>query len=907
MNLPPPASNLDRFVAGYLFAGRYRIVTRLGQGAFAEVWQADDLTLGIPVALKLVRSKRPAQSERIIAEARLARRITHPSVCRVFDVGEAENELFYSMELIVGEDLATVLRRAGRLSSETVAGIGRQLCEGLAAAHAQGVLHWNLNLTNVLIDDNGAVRITEFGETSSADTDRADTGHHQAQDASGVGGSEQADIYAAGLILYQLLSGRPAFADGSERSAPPTRLASIVPGIDPQLDRIVFRMLAVDARQRPRSAAVVAADLARTGSMRERQRVGPWIAAAAIAATVAGLAVFSSTFVSRRAPALTGQDTIVIADFMNTTGDAVFDGTLNVALAVALEQSPFLKVYPQVRLQETLGLMQRPPNQPVTRDVAQEIARRERLNALIAGSIAGLGAHYVLTLEAINAESGDTMAREQVEAASKEEVLASLGTAAAALRERLGESLASIRRFDAPLPRATTASLEALHAYSLALDEGRVVPRVEAIPYLQRALELDPNFAMAQALLSGVYANTGRSADAPVYSRRAFELRDRVTERERFFISWRYFIDAAQAWDRALELARSWTETYPREAFAFNSLGLASGAFGLHDQAVQAFREAIRLDDRFIPPYGNLVGSLMALNRFDDAREGLRQAAGRRLDFITLRRMAFLLALVGDDENGMAQELRDARSMPQSMWPTIWEARTAAFGGRFAAADDLFREGAEAALRDDLRELAAQWTMEGAESQAIAGNCAGASREAARGLELSRDNFTLERASRTLALCGEAAQAGALTADIAKRYPDATLSNRLQVPVTTAALHVAHHEPGAAIRVLEAVKSYDHAPAAEFWPSYLRGQALLELKDGAAARAEFQTIVDHRGGAPTSPLYALAHLGLARALMLGGDAQSAREAYQTFLTLWDRADSTVPDLEAARREYERLR
>ena len=268
----------------------------------------------------------------------------------------------------------------------------------------------------------------------------------------------------------------------------------------------------------------------------------------------------------------------------------MFDSTLKVALAVALEQSPFLKVFPDERAHEDLRLMQRSPNEGISRSLAREIAQREQLKALVAGSIASLGRHYVVGLEAVNAESGDVMAREQVEVNSKEEVLTSLGAAVSRLRRKLGESLTSIQRYDVPLPQGTTPSLEALQAYALALDEGRINPRMEAIPHLQRAIQLDPNFALAQAQLSGVYANTGQSALAPEWSRRAFELRDRVSERERYFISWRYYRDAIQAWDKGLELARSWTAAYPREAFAFNSVGLAAWGLGQYQQAVAPLR-----------------------------------------------------------------------------------------------------------------------------------------------------------------------------------------------------------------------------------------------------------------------------------------------------------------------------
>jgi serine/threonine protein kinase/Flp pilus assembly protein TadD len=885
------------------------MIARLGRGGMGEVWRADDLVLQTPVALKLIHSATAEGRQRIISEARLARQITDAAVCRVFDVGEAQGEIFYSMELVDGEDLATLLRRVGRLPSEKVIDLGLQLCRGVAAAHAQGVLHRDLKPANVLIDENGSLRITDFGIAVAPDDATrpafAGTPGYMApeQRTPGAPVSERTDIYAIGLILYELVAGRRPFDDplGIPGLAP--RPCTFVPEIDPQLENAILEALDPDPPRRPPSAIAMAAKLQGAGSTARRRHMRPWIAGAALATLVGFFVVLSSSLIRNGSRALTNQDTIVLADFVNATGEPVFDGTLKVALAVALEQSPFLKVFPDDRVRDTLRLMQRPPGERLTRPIARDVARREQLKALVSGSIGTLGSHYVLAIEAIEVVTGDVMAREQVEAASKEEVLTALGEATARLREKLGESLASVERFDAPLPQATTPSLDALHAYALALDQGRVVPRVEAIPYLQRAIELDPNFAMAQALLSGIYANTGRSAEAPAYSRRAFELRDRVSERERFFISWRYYIDAAQAWDEALTLARSWTATYPREAFAFNSLGLASGAFGQHDQAVVAFREAIRLDPRFIPPYGNLAGSLIALNRFDEARTLLKEAAARGVDFISLRRMSYLLAFVENDRAAMAGELNLARRMSQPMWGSIWEARTTAFSGRFRAAHDLFQQSVQAALRDDLRELGAQWMMEDAEWHAIAGQCAEARDEVTRGLTLSRDNFTLERASRTLALCNAPVPAAALTEDLAKRYSGATLTVRVQLPVTAAAIALGRRDATRALELLDPVRPYDHAPAAEFWPAYLRGQAYLQVKDGPAAAIQFQSILDRRGRAPTSPLYALAHLGLARASTLHGDLGAAREAYDAFFSLWERADPTVQPLVQARRDY----
>jgi eukaryotic-like serine/threonine-protein kinase len=842
--VPGSAPQTARFVPGYVLAGRYRMISHLGTGGVGEVWRADDLLLETPVALKLIYSPDPDARHRILSEARLARQLTHPAICRVFDVGEGEDEIFYSMELIDGEDLATLVRRVGRLPSEKVIDIGLQLCDGLAAAHAQGILDRDLKPANVLIDQDGFVRITDFGIAATGD---------------------RSDIYALGLILYQLVVGRFPLDAASETRRQPPKPSTLIDDVDPQLEHAIMKAIAADPRDRPASVYELSQLL---NSPATRWPRWTWVAAASTAGA-ALLLVAAIQFLKPAARPLTAQDTIILADFQNTTGDPLFDSALKVALAVALEQSPFLKVFPDARVRETLRLMERPPDERVTRSVAREVARREQLKALVTGSIASLGSHYVLALEAINAETGEVVAREQIEADAKEQVLTALGTATSRLREELGESLAVIERFDVPLAQATTGSLDALHSYSLALEGGQMVPRLEAVPHLLRAIELDPNFAMAHALLSGVYANTGRSGEAPVFSRRAFELRDRVSERERFFISWRYHLDAEQAWDKALDLALSWTRTYPREAFAFNSLGLASAAFGRHDQAVAAFREAIRLDARFLPPHGNLAGSLIALNRFDQARELVNGAAAPRVDAMSVRRMAYLLAFLNGDAEGMTHVRDLVLGTSDAMWASTWEARTAAFAGRVDAAHEMYQRGIHAALAARLHELGAQWTMEDAEAHAIAGQCDEARKEAAAGLELSRDNFTLERAARTLVLCDAPSDASRLSAELATRFPAATLTRRIHLPVIAAVQALRRGDYRRAIDTLEPVKPYDYAPAAEFWPLYLRGEAYLGLKDGPSAAAQFQGIIDHRGAAPASPLYLRAQRGAARAATIG--------------------------------------
>jgi len=915
----PPAQ--EAFAAGDVFAGRYRMITRIGRGGMGDVWQADDLVLETPVALKLIRSASPAARARIRNEVRLARQITHPAVCRVFDVGDAGDEVFFSMEFVRGEDLAALLRRVGRLPSEKVIEIAHQLCGGLAAAHAQSVLHRDLKPANVLIDQDGQVRITDFGiAVTRNDIERhtmIGTPGYMAPEQLSTGApvTERTDVYALGLVLYELVTGqRRASRSGAAGDAPwPSML---VPNVNPQLERIILDALAPDPKDRPPSALAMAARLpdpetaeiietAVISTARSLQRTRWWIAAAAVAGVVAVVAAVAPLF-ERRVGALTERDTIVLADFLNTTGDPVFDGTLKVALAIALEQSPFLKVFPDERVRDTLRLMGRSPDARVTPSIAREVARRERLKALLSSSIAPLGANYVIAIEAINAESGDVMAREQLEVPSKEQVLTSLGAATSRVRAKLGESLASIQRFDAPLPTATTTSLEALHSYALALDQGRTLPRLESIPHLRRAIELDPNFALALAMLSGMYSNTGQTALAPEYARRAFALRDRVTERERYYITWRYYRDAAQSWDEGLALAREWAQSYPREANAFNSVGLAAEALGRQQQAIEPLREAIRLDPKFVAPPENLGTVLAALNRFDEARNLLESREPEVANFIGIRRTRYLLAFIRDDADEMARQLSASAAMPEGPWASNWQPRVSAFSGRLHTAHEEFRRAVQITGQAGFKELAALFSVQDAESHAVVGQCVDARNEVTAALALSRDNSTLEIGSRSLAVCGADAAASSLANELTTRFPDATLTVRVSLPVTNAALAMERKDPRTALQLLESVRPYDHAPVSEFWPAYLRGQAYLALMQGREAAAEFQAIVDRRGESADSVHYPLAHLGLARAATLLGDVVRARVAYQTFFRQWKDADPDLQPLREARIEFVRL-
>ena len=824
MESPDPLLVAD-LQPGQVLVGRYRLAHQLGSLPGRRVWRAQDLARGGPVALAIVEGDAEGRAA-LIERLRTLGRLRHPAARQVLDVVEADGRVYCALELVNGESLRTLVRRAGRFPPEKVVEIGRQLCAAVISLHAAGI-GVPLDPAAILLDDEGFIRLVDAGFVAAE--------------------PEPPPAAAVATVLYELLRPSTLATDGDRR-----------------LETVLLDALGTVRAPRSRSVLDLAAAL---DTLHAAPRRSAWrrpLLAAAAVAMVAALAGVGAWLAWNRTAPVPAHDTIVLADFENTTGEPVFDGALKVALSVALEQSPFLRVFPEERARQALRLMQRGAEPRITPALARDIARRERLKALVAGAIEPSAGGYRLRLEARDANTGAVIAHEEAAVAAREAVLTALGETAARLRARLGESLSSIERFDTPLPEATTASLEALHAYAQALDDGRVVPRPEAIPHLQRAIALDPGFALAQAALSGVYRNTGRSAEAPAYSARAFELRDRVSERERFFISWRYYVDASHEWDKALELSTSWTQTYPREPFAFNSLGLATAAFGEHEPAVRAFREAIRLDPGFIPPHGNLAGSLIALNQFDEARSILAQAQDRGIAFITVRRMAYLLAFIAGDVPGMARELDLIRRSSDAVWASVFEARTAAFDGRGADAHARYAEAAQWARDHDAMELAGQWTAEDAEVHALAGDCDTARGEVETATALSADSFTLERAARTLAWCGDGEGVARVRTQLTARFPTATLIARIQLPVVAAAELLRAGDPARALDALAPVMAYDQAPSAEFWPSFLRAEAYRALGNDRAAREQFQSIVDRRGQGPTSPLYKIARQRLGR-------------------------------------------
>jgi tetratricopeptide (TPR) repeat protein len=757
----------------------------------------------------------------------------------------------------------------------------------------------------------------------------------------------RSDLFSFGTVLYEMATGHQAFAGQTTAVVfdaiihhAPTPLGRWNPEAPAELERIVNKALEKEREMRYQSASELLADLKRLKRDVDSQRSprvgelpaadaggeGAFLAAggeearqpssrvraqrrwAAAAAVGVGLAVLGAALVHyRRRPALTERDFVVLADFVNTTGEPVFDGTLKQALAVQLGQSPFLNIFPEERIRVTLRFMGRPADERVSREVAREICQREGIKALLAGSISRLGENYAITLEAVNAQTGEILASEQAEARGKEQVLTALGRAASSMRAELGESLSSIKKFDAPLEQATTSSLEALRAFSLGDQQRAKGADFDAIPFFKRAIELDPNFALAYARIAAACINIGEIGQADEYAKKAFELRDRVSERERFYIAARYYDVVTGEINKAIETYETWRRTYPRDYTPWTNLAYLYLNLGQCDKALEEARGAMKLDpDR---PFAvlNLAGAYLGLGRLEEAKAILDKAAPQNPDSAGIRLTRFVIAWAQGDAAAMQRGADAARGKPGEEMLVMTQGQAAAFSGELQRARELFRRSVEIALRSNLREAAAGVLAQGALIEAEFGNARQAREGAGAALTLAPAKAAQTIAALALARAGDAGHARPLVDELARRSPTHTLLNATLLPTARAALELHADNPSKAIEWLRPATQYEFAYYSGFVPVYLRGHAYLRAKDGGNAAAEFQKILEHRGVDPVSPLYALAHLGLARASALTGDTVKSRLAYQNFLALWRNADPDIPVLRAAKAEYARLR
>ena len=875
--------------------GPYLIQDKLGAGGMGEVFRAVDTRLGRSVAIKITREQFSARFER---EARAISSLNHPNICTLYDVGPN----YLVMELLEGETLAARLK-GGPLSLATALLYSSQILAALAEAHSKSIVHRDLKPSNIMVGKSG-IKVLDFG-LARIGLDESVTASHMIMGTPAYMAPEQregnpvdarTDIYAFGWVLYEMLTGA--------RRGP--RRQPIRPR---RLERIVSRCLEEDPGSRWPSAARLQQELAAVN--RRGRAVGVGAVAAAVLVLLA-----AAYFYLHHAPKLTEKDTLVLADFENSTGDAIFDQTLRQGLVVQLEESPFLSLVPEQHIQETLRMMDRPADSRLTPEVTREVCERTGGAAVLEGSIAGLGSQYVLGLRARDCRTGGVVAEEQVQARGKEEVLNALSRIAVHLRIRLGESLATIREHSTPLEQATTKSLAALKAFSAGWNTEFTVGQPAAIPHYERAIAIDPQFAMAHASLGLLYNNLGQTDLSAAHTRKAYELRDHVSDRERLFILTVYDRQVTGNLQRELDTLELWARTYRRDELPLSLLaGWATRGTGQYERGIQAAQAALRLgpDDTFA--YGALSEHYLFLDRFVEAANALQQAAQHKIDNVEFVPTRFYLAFLKGDQAGMDREIARARGqhrLEDQMWHN--QALVLARAGRMREARTLWDRAVALAQQAGDRENTAIYESAEAVCEAQFGNPAAAKKRALAALAFAKGRDVGYAAAFALALAGDSSGSQRLAADLEKRFPEDTPVQFEYLPTLHALFALGRHMPLDAVERLQRALPYDLAlPGTAFfarfggtYPAYIRGQAYLAAGRGREAAAEFQKVLDHRGIVLADPISALAHLQVGRAYVASGDMAMAKNAYQDFLALWKDADADITILKQARAEFAKL-